>query len=1815
MDQKRCKRSLIAYKGHVTRAVNNCTTLLQQEEVDVVEYQNVIKCLESKWAQYDECYLKVEEYLLADEDTEEEIVKLQDDYYQIQSNYQKYITKLRTKVTASTKSNQSPTTKEVSCLPKLPNIHLPTFSGDITDYESFMDQFQAQIGSRSDLEPVSKLHYLRSQLRGRPLELIKGYTSTSANYQNTLDTLQETYGDDNKIKHCLLQKMVNIESPKHNRSELEAFRVSMLNLTRSLTNKHDYSCCEWVIASLFQHKLPSATIRQLYLKYETNYFDLTELNEGLRDLISHMEVENLYKQGKPGKSEGQAINKESSGDRSVGSYYATNVRSDQTKLNNTCRFCSGSHKENQCRKYQTGTERTQRLKELKLCTRCMGAHPVFSCSFKLQSCRRCQRGNHHSTLCRTFDGKSKNNGAQTNEFNNDETPKPQGNIPTRVSHVNVTASKVITRNAGAALATALAQVEEKGSTNQVRLFFDNGSQRTFITKKLVQKARIPIKSEVTMTVKGFMGQPHEQKLEIVKPIVKLGNRRKRITAVVVEELPETIVTPGLTEVINHLTCCGLKMADPIVENDTVGQTDILIGSDHFYDFILRQTELYDGVHLLNSSAGFIVMGKIPNKYHTSVTENSSSNLVIPESVLVMKITQHFDPLSDREYQVEDPPINKLWDLDVIGIDTSLPIPVNKIAYQDYLSSVQYVDGQYWVKLPWRLNKPELPNNYSRALGQMYSLVKELGKKGKVEAYEKVIHDQLQSNFIEEVEGAQSSQSTHYLPHHAVMKESATTPLRIVFNCSSKANRQSPSLNDCLMTGPTLTRKLGDVLLEFRTGQNAYTADISKAFLRIGLQQEDRDYTRFLWLSDPTDSNSYVKTYRFKSVLFGATSSPFLLQATIDYHLQNSTSPIKKELASQFYVDNFQGTTTDDHKLINIYKEANREMNLANMPLRQWNTNNPTLKALIREDFPDCAISTVVSVLGLSWNTNEDTLALKEVKYSQQPRLLMTKRDLLAQVSRVFDPLGLLTPITIRGKMLLQDTWKLKKDWDVPLPGKYIEQWKELETEFRQVHTFSFPRATIQKNESCIQHIFCDASAKAYGTAAYLTTSRQSHLLTSKARVAPVKTKTIPQLELTAILVGTKLASYILATLSDITITKTYIWSDSEAALQWVKNDNSNIPYVKNRVTEINETQKDFTFMHVDTASNPADLLSRGITIKQITKSNLWFQGPAWLMEQSNWPEQKPSISITPNNIVTQVVQAENHADQVIDIERFSSLRKLIKVTSNVFKFLSNICGKRGWTGRLKCTCPMTFWVQRVQAETYNKEVTLLQSLSRSSLHVNPLSEPSTKTLRDNQLVRGPHDEPSTKTLRLSKLIRELGLYLDNDQLIRCRGRIHNSSLEYGTKHPLFLPKAHRFTQLIIEYCHVNTLHGGVTDTLVNIRRNYWIPKARQAIKNCIRKCVTCKRYDARTMPYPDPPPLPEERVNETRPFQVVGVDYSGPIHLQDPNGDGKAEPTKVYICLFTCATTRAIHLELASDMSAETFLRLFRRFVGRRSCPSLIISDNGSNFRATETFVRGFFQQEEVQQFFESRRCQWKFIPPKAPWQGGFYERMIGTVKRCLRKVLHKKRISLDELRTVLVEIEARVNNRPLTYVNDNINEPEVLTPNHLLQGSPIDLIPTVLDTSKIKDPDFYLAQGHLKSEHLKERFNHINKVLKQWNKIWHDDYLTSLREYHSGKKSSLSSQILKEGDIVLINCEGARSSWPLGKIVKLHPDKNGILRLVTVLSKGITSFRTIEKLIPLEICEESVRETSCDMPKRSSRRAAAEAQTKWRNQLKQGFT
>ncbi|XP_070571205.1 uncharacterized protein [Ptychodera flava] len=303
-------------------------------------------------------------------------------------------------------------------------------------------------------------------------------------------------------------------------------------------------------------------------------------------------------------------------------------------------------------------------------------------------------------------------------------------------------------------------------------------------------------------------------------------------------------------------------------------------------------------------------------------------------------------------------------------------------------------------------------------------------------------------------------------------------------------------------------------------------------------------------------------------------------------------------------------------------------------------------------------------------------------------------------------------------------------------------------------------------------------------------------------------------------------------------------------------------------------------------------------------------------------------------------------------------------------------------------------------------------------------------------------------------------------------------------------------------------------TVTHIRQRYWIPRIRETVKSVLRNCVICKKVIGKAYTMPVSPPLQSFRVNETPPFTVTGVDFTGTLLVKNTEN---REASKAYICLFTCAVTRAIHLEVVSDLSTVTFLNAFRRFAARRSLPSKMVSDNATTYLAAAEEITKLLNSREIREYMNNHRVEWIFIPKRAPWFGGFWER-LGLTKTALQKVLGHARVTLDELTTLVAEVEATLNDRPITYVD----ECDPLTPSLLLHGRLINTLPRELvDDDELTDPTYITS----KQTTLEKRVKYLAKLHEHFWQRWSAEYLPALRERHSPKGKT--GNVIKKGDVV----------------------------------------------------------------------------------------
>ena len=688
----------------------------------------------------------------------------------------------------------------------------------------------------------------------------------------------------------------------------------------------------------------------------------------------------------------------------------------------------------------------------------------------------------------------------------------------------------------------------------------------------------------------------------------------------------------------------------------------------------------------------------------------------------------------------------------------------------------------------------------------------------------------------------------------------------------------------------------------------------------------------------------------------------------------------------------------------------------------------------------------------------------------------------------------------------------------------------------------------------------------------------------------------------AVTIGVRAANFVAKELK-ILLTKRILWTDSTCVLHWLKTNKPLPLFVENRVTEI-KRETDITFRYVPSDQNPADFPTRGLSVSEISKARLWWHGPFWLEKPERlWPEWcLPQI--TPETIkqiqndnptvfyemASLVDNSLSYNDQErrfvlgINETQYSSLRKLLRITVYCFKFI-----------RCFIWLSLSSTLKKVIGEKHRLLKYVFDSVSDGvSIHAKDIKLVSIVWVYYVQQRKFSDVVTAINMKRKHCLIHQLGLKFDDIGILRCYGRLLNAEIEESLKYPKLLPRGEHFTQLLIKEIHERLVHAGVAHTLAQVREEYWIPKGRIEIRSVLSQCFVCRKYEGASFQLPNMPPWPKERVARSNPFQFVGLDYLGPLYVK-----GNHEMKKIWVCLFTCLTVRAVHLEWVTDLTAVQFLNCMRRFVSHRGKPDLIISDNAPQFKLVNTILnkqwREMLNDKEVLNYVAMEGIRWNYTTALAPWQGGFYERLIGMIKRSLRKAVGKKHFTLEQLITLLTEIEAVLNSRPLTYVYEDLESGFTLTPAHFLVANRKLGLPSGDDDYSNSDGDFQLNKDS--GSKLLDSWRKGQIYLDTFWKVWKNEYLLSLRERNPlhHKCSFESPRIPKKGEVVLIKDDNLpRSSWRMGILLNLIQGLDGRVRSAEVLLPGkkIIS-RAINCLYPLELptcgkeTEDNILETS----------------------------
>lgn len=1597
---------------------------------------------------------------------------------------------------------------------QFPKINLPIFSGNFEEFMTFNDSFNALIHVNPALTDIERFHYLRSSLKGDAAQIISGLETTSSNYQAAWTLLQERYDNKRLIIHNHVKALFELTSiSKESHAALRQLLDNLNKHLRALESlKEPVDKWDTLLVYLMCTKLDNTTRREWEIFAEKlSNITIKEFTEFLNKRCNLLQTISFKKSDRPPLP--PSVFKHPKDD------YNNKGHQSQSYLSvKNCLFCKQGHKITMCDNFLQLAPKSRyfEIKRLKLCTVCLGAdHPFNSCDNNTK-CNLCNK-KHHTLL--HFD--SRNNQMPLPDDTSEQS-ESNLNSPVSVHHSTFQDNQVL-------LSTAIVFISDAtGRLHECKILLDSGSQSNFVSKELCDKLKLS-KQKINIPISG-LGQARTNISYKVDATIKskINNYKCNLSFLVIDQITDNLPL-NFINFSNVAIPQNIKLADPFC--NIPSRVDALLGASIFWELLCVGQIKLSNTQIIaqKTKLGWILSGQVhanldgSRKSLCHFSSNVKSNAIIERQL-------------EKFWQIEHCEPRPLWSSE-------------QRACEDIFVSTyrREEDGRFLVQLPLRQDMSKLGDSKQMALKRFYTVEKKLTNNTDLRLeYVQFMEEYLALGHMSEVSADNDTSSFNYLPHHCVVKDSSTTTrVRVVFDASAKTD-SGISLNDLLMTGPTIQSELFAIMLKFRKHRFVLTADCAKMYRQINVQSNQRRLQAILWRSHP---DQQLKTYVLNTVTYGTSCAPFLAvrclhQLAADNQLINPF--ISNIIKQDFYVDDLICGADTLEQIINIKTEVTKILAQGKFELHKWRSNESSMSNENQQptQYLEFSENKEAKMLGIVWNSKEDMFQYNflDVCVAQN---YVTKRTILSYISKIFDPLGLIGPIIIKAKIMLQHLWQLSLDWDESVPQHIFSNWKLYQQQIHDLKSIAIIRHITCSNPIRIEmHTFCDASESAYGACTYIRSldgngMYVTHLLCAKSRVAPLKNVTLPRLELSGALLAARLSNMALKSL-DIKVDQSFYWCDSSIALTWILDEPCKWKiFVGNRVAEIQELTEKHNWKHIRSEDNPGDIISRGINPNELVTSSLWWHGPKWLeYDQQYWPASMPiKISEIPERkTATQVMV--NTAPDLSLICKYSSFLKLQRVVAYIIRFKNNALRKNIQSGPLSVSemdLSLKYLLRMAQSHNFSEEI--------NSLKLN------------------------NSISKKSKLFN-LNPFIDTDNLLRVGGRLKKSDFDYDLKHPVILPKGHPLTKLIITYEHRKLLHAGAQALLAHIRSRFWPIAGRNEVRKILSNCVICFKVKPVTV---DTllGQLPLNRITPSRPFLNCGVDYAGPFFIKAGLPRSK-QLLKTYLCVFVCLSTKALHLELVSDLTTNAFLNAFKRFISRRGKCSSIYSDNGTTFVGANHELTNFLKQAKTQNvltdFFVSEHINWNFIPPRSPHFGGIWESAVKAVKYHLRRVVGNVSLTYEEFNTIITQVEACLNSRPLSPLSADPEDLNPLTPGHFLIGSPL---------VAVVEPDLSeLNTGRL------NRYQHLTQLLQHFWKRWSRDYITELQQRSRNKGSTLSPNVTPGTMVLLVEDNAPPLMWPVGRVESVHFGSDGIVRVANVkTAKGLFK-RAVRKLCVLPIAD-----------------------------------
>lgn len=1602
---------------------------------------------------------------------------------------------------------------------KLPTIQLPTFSGRYQEWLEYHDTYKSLIHDNTTIPKIHKFHYLRNSLKENAALIIKSLEFSADNYDIAWDLLCDRYQNDRILVNNHIQALFNIqpvlqESSRALRDTIDSVNRNLRALkTLNLPTEH----WDIIIIHMVTSKLDPSTLRDWERERNTikTLPTLQDFNTFLKnraDILETMEESSHTKHQPPRRHNDINHNRPKT--------FVVNHTQKQAQFK--CPVCKGNHNIYKCIKFKSMPieTRIERVKQLNLCTNCLrSGHDEQRC--RLGPCKLCPQ--RHNTMLHRNSSVHKPSTASEGCV---VLPSVQEQKHTESS--SVTLSSV--HHSQVLLSTAVLSVQDRyGHTHKVRALLDNGSTSSFITETL--RAKLGIHSYSTsLLVQGLNNQSSQIKKRCDITMSSLTNSGYTTDV-------NCFVVPHITQLIptSQINCKQftiprhIHLADPTFA--TPSEVNMLLGADIFWDVLLHNHIALgrNKPTLIETKLGWLVTGSIQSLDLQSKTNQST--------------TVHCHFLNSK---LEEQ-LNKFFELESVPTAQQPQTKGESECERIFTKTTQrHPDGKFIVTIPLKDSPDTLGDSKQQALMRFQSLERKFKRNPEFKKqYTTFLNEYISLGHMSENTTIQNDGISYFMPHHGVMREdSLTTKLRTVFD-GSAVTSTGKSFNDIQHIGPPVQDDLISILIRFRQYKFVVTSDIEKMFRQIYVTDSQRCLQQIFWRSD---IDQPIKQYKLNTVTYGTASAPYLAtRCLVQLGQQCTDKTVRETILHDFYVDDYISGHDDKNTLIHICQQVIQTLKDAHFHLRKWRSNTPTiLNSIINKNITDELVNLktedYAKTLGLLWSCKKDKLRFSINKFSNEK--ITNKRTVLSTIAQVFDPLGLINPCMLQAKLILQTLWAKKITWDDQLPATIESQWQSVTKYLPEITKIEIPRRVLCDSYAKVElHAFSDASIKAFSACIYVrsvsnTGHVQVQLLLAKTKVAPLKQRlTMPRLELCGALLAARLMKVAENALR-LKVNSLFFWCDSTIVLSWIKMCKLKLkPFVYNRISEIINNFGTNLWNYVPTDMNPADIGSRGLNATQLRSSLLWWGGPHFL-HQTNMQLPTQPLQINTNNLPEIKHQCylstdESHCHNFDYFNKFSNFCKLQRTTAYIKRFIYNCQHTRNKIlGPLTVTelnSAVEILCRQVQRDSYCKQYLQL-------LHKRPLS-------------------PKDRLLKLNP-------FIDHTGLIRVGGRLSNSHYDYYTKHPILLDASHHITKILVSHYHKILLHAGPQLLLSSLRHKYWIVNGRNLCRNTTRKCISCLRFAGKTY-QPIMGNLPLQRLQADYPFTHTAVDYAGPIMIANRKGRG-CQLKKAYIAVFVCLAVRAVHIELVTDLSSDGFIAALNRFIARRGKPATIYSDNGTNFVGACNEIAKFLktQSNNITSYAGTSEINFTFSPAYSPHFNGVAEGSVKSIKKHLKHVLSMAHLDYEEMNTVLVQIEAILNSRPLTPISSDPSDLVPLTPAHFLIGRTL----TMLPAPQVEQAPLHTLSRYKRIQLLKTHF---------WNRFY-KEYVSELQIRNKWTTNRGQPQ---PGDMVLVKDDRLPPNrWLLGRVTAVYPGSDSINRVADVATTTGTLRRAWNRLCPLPV-------------------------------------